>query len=85
MSCIFPRMRDDLPERLERSAKAIRSAEPLKRKVQWTLRAAKTRAQLTCASDKNTEIQYEHTTVLRVRVVRLYQKTPKSSTIALQF
>ncbi|EPI40810.1 hypothetical protein HMPREF1586_01362 [Gardnerella vaginalis JCP8522] len=28
------RLRDDLPERLKRSAKAIRSAEPLKRKVQ---------------------------------------------------
>ena len=45
-------LRDDLPSRLERSAKAIRSAEQLKRKVQWTLRAAKTLARLDRANDR---------------------------------
>ena len=33
------------------SEKAIRSAEPLKRKVQWTLRAAKTFARLDRANN----------------------------------
>ncbi|MDK6223072.1 hypothetical protein QP200_25120, partial [Escherichia coli] len=33
------RGRIDLTSRLKRSAKALRFAEPLKRKVQWTLHA----------------------------------------------